>query len=192
MDHGQMGAMRYWQLIQAVWLAYEASLWHKANPSLIISTRVAWRWPSLIAREQLSTRVHSRTATFVLPPEPEPIAIFSLQSWSVAISKAIAAICICLCSLSHFLVHWTRTEPIWSVARCHPMFFFSWLQFDIWCYSSRLILSQTSRGIYSRFLLLHFILWSAGLGGGGGGGLWQMRMLCNISSVIVDTWHYSK
>lgn len=40
---------------------------------------------------------------FVLRSQPEPVAIFSLQSWSAAISRAIAFICICLWSLSHFL-----------------------------------------------------------------------------------------
>lgn len=67
----------------------------------------------------------------VLCTEPEPVAILSLQSWSATISKAIGVICICLRSLSHFLAHWTRTEPIWSVARCHPVFSFTWAWFDM-------------------------------------------------------------
>ena len=121
-DHIQMGVMWYCQLGCAVWWDSQASLGNHVNPSLIISTLVPRpgksRWCISHQIAALPTRFQPDQA-FVVCTEPEPVAKFSLQSWSATIS----VICICLWSLSHFLAHWSRAPT--NTVHCQ-VFSFTW------------------------------------------------------------------
>lgn len=123
--------------------------------------------------------IFCRTIPFITCTEPEPVAPLSLQSWSATSSKAIAVICICLLSLSHFLAHWTITEPIWSAAKRRRMFslFLSVIQCGA-IHQAALFLTSAGFIRGSFFTLFHT---SEHRGG-------QIRIICSTAGLIHSTW----